>query len=211
MFFKIIVLKKFQNSQESTCAGVFFNKVAGPQNCNFIKKRLQHRFSLVKFAKFLRTLCFTELLQWLLLTVSSFQPAFLLNNRLLQRCFSVNFANFLRASFEKTPPNDCFLCLSVNFEKFFRTPLGNCLFHVQVAEFQPRDTVKNYFTGVFQAFYTRTRSSHSKAYIYLKSQKLPENKLICNEVARCQPACLQKNLFMISEQLPSRKTAPGYG
>ena len=56
---------------------------------------------------------------------------------------------------------------------FFR----NCSLHVQVAEFQPADTVKNYFTGAFQAIYTRTRSSHSKAFIYLKSLKI-----ICEEV-----------------------------
>ena len=30
--------KKLQISQESTCVRVFFNKVAGPQNCNFIKR-----------------------------------------------------------------------------------------------------------------------------------------------------------------------------
>ena len=30
--------------------------------------------------------------------------------------------------------------------------MRTCLFHVQVAEFQPADTVKNYFTGAFQAF-----------------------------------------------------------
>ena len=32
-----------------------FNKVPGPQACNFLKKRLQHRCLLVKFLKFLRT------------------------------------------------------------------------------------------------------------------------------------------------------------
>ena len=32
-----------------------FNKVAGLQACNFIKKRLQHRCFPVKFVKFLRT------------------------------------------------------------------------------------------------------------------------------------------------------------
>ena len=52
---------------------------------------------------------------------------------------------------------------------FYRAPLENCLFYVQVAEFQRPDTVKKYFTGAFQAFYTRTRSSYSKAFIYLKS------------------------------------------
>ena len=31
--------------------------------------------------------------------------------------------------------------------------MGNCLFHVQVAEFQPPDTIKTYFTSAFQAFY----------------------------------------------------------
>ena len=36
----------------------------------------------------------------------------------------------------------------------YRAPLGKCLFHVQVAEFLPADTVKNYFTSAFQAFYT---------------------------------------------------------
>ena len=60
-------------------------------------------------------------------------------------------------------PNDCFLSLSVNFEQFFRTSLLQSTseklfkFHVQVAVFQPADTVKNYFTGAIQAFYTRTR------------------------------------------------------
>ena len=89
----------------------------------------------------------------------------------------MNFEKFLRASFSRRPPDDCFLCLFVNFVKFFRTPLyrvpsGNCLFHVQAAEFQAEDTVKNYFIGAFQAFYERTRSSHSKAFIYLKSLKI---------------------------------------
>ena len=55
--------------------------------------------------------------------------------------------------------------------------MGNCLFHVQDAEFQQADTVKNYFKSAFQAFYTRTRSNHSKAFIYLKSLKI-----ICEEV-----------------------------
>ena len=55
---------------------------------------------------------------------------------------------------------------------FYRAPLGKCLFHVQVAEFQPPDTVKDYFTGDFQAFYKITRSSHSKVFIYLKPLKI---------------------------------------
>ena len=60
---------------------------------------------------------------------------------------------------------------------FYREPLRNCLFHVQVAVFQPANTVKNYFTDAIEAFYTRTRSSHLKAYIYLKYLKI-----ICEEI-----------------------------
>ena len=37
---KQLFLKILQLSQESISVGGFFNKVAGPQNCNFIKKRL---------------------------------------------------------------------------------------------------------------------------------------------------------------------------
>ena len=50
---------------------------------------------------------------------------------------------------------------------FHKVPLGNCLFHLQVAEFQPPPTVKKYFTSAFQAFYT-SRSSYSKSFMYLK-------------------------------------------
>ena len=79
---------------------------------------------------------------------------------------------------------------------FFRTPLlWSTLFQVQVTEFQLPDTVRNYFTSAFQAFYTRTTSSHSKT---LKSLNLSVKKLICNEVVRCQPASLQRKLFHTS-------------
>ena len=76
-----------------------------------------------------------------------------------------------------------YLCLSVNFEKFFfyRAPMENCLFHLQVAKFQPPRAVNKYFTYAFQVFYTRrrrgrTRSSYSKAFMRLKCQKI-----ICEE------------------------------
>ena len=55
MFFKIIFLKKFVNFTGNTCVGVFFNKVAGPQNSNFIKNKLQQRFFSAKFAKFAKS------------------------------------------------------------------------------------------------------------------------------------------------------------
>ena len=71
----------------------------------------------------------------------------------------MSFTKFLRTSFDRTPPDDCSLCLSENLKIFFKTPL---LFQVQVREFQPPDTIRNNFTSDFQAFCTRTTSSHSK-------------------------------------------------
>ena len=128
-----------------------------------------------EICKNFRNTFFIEYLRWLLLTVLGFQPATLFKKRLRQRYFSMNFTRFLRKSFDRTPPDDCFLCLSVNFERsflenlFYRAPLENYLFHVKVAEFQLANKVKNYFIGVFQVFYTRTRSNHSKAFIYIKN------------------------------------------
>ena len=55
---------------------------------------------------------------------------------------------------------------------FYTAHLRNYLFHVKVAVFQPANTAKNYLTGAIQVFYTKTRSSHSKALIYLKTLKI---------------------------------------
>ena len=51
---KKVSLKISQYSQENTCFGIFFNKVAGPQACNFIKKKIQQSFFPVIIAKFLK-------------------------------------------------------------------------------------------------------------------------------------------------------------
>ena len=76
--------------------------------------------------------------------------------------------------------------------------MGNCLLHVQVAEFQPPDTVKKLFHSCFSSILYKTRSSHSKAFIYLNPWKLSVKKLICNEVARCQSPSVRKKLFHTS-------------
>ena len=68
MFFKIGVLKNLTNfTGKHLCLSLIFSNVADLICCNFIKKRLQHRFFPSKFAKFLSTPFFTEHLQWLLL------------------------------------------------------------------------------------------------------------------------------------------------
>ena len=59
--------KSLQISQENTCAGVSFYKVAGLRACNFIKRTLQHRCLRVKFAKFLGIPIFKNIRERLLL------------------------------------------------------------------------------------------------------------------------------------------------
>ena len=49
IFFKIGAIMKTPGLES------LFKKVAGPQSCNFIKKRLQNRCFSVKIAEFLRT------------------------------------------------------------------------------------------------------------------------------------------------------------
>ena len=55
VFLKIGVLKI---SKEKTCVGVSFNKAASLKACNFIKKRMQHRCSPVKFCKIFKNIFF---------------------------------------------------------------------------------------------------------------------------------------------------------
>ena len=69
---------------------------------------------------FKNTSSFTEHLQWLILTLLGFQPATSLKKRLRYRRFPVDFAKLLRTSSDGTPPDECFLCFSANFEKLFR-------------------------------------------------------------------------------------------
>ena len=116
---------------------------------------MYERLILKHQCAFLRTPFLTEHFQLLLLTVSGFQLAALLRKGFQQRRFSVRFAKFLRISFYRTPPDDCFLCLPVVLTSFsdhlfFRAPLGNSLFHIQVAEFQPPDKIKSISQALFK-------------------------------------------------------------
>ena len=72
MFFKIGVLKNLAYlTTKHLCWSLFFNKVAGLQEINFIKKRYQHKCFPVEIGKFLRTPFFTKHLRWLLTCKSS--------------------------------------------------------------------------------------------------------------------------------------------
>ena len=101
-----------------------------------------------------------------------FPPCNFIKKEIPAKMFSENFATFLRTSFDRALPDDYFLSLSKNLRSFSRhlfckAPLRNCLFHVQVAVFQPADTLKNCFTGAIQAFYTINQSINQTLYISL--------------------------------------------
>ena len=58
-----------RNSQETTCASLFFNNVAGlrPKACNFIKKETLAQVFSCEFYEISNNTFFTEHLRWLLL------------------------------------------------------------------------------------------------------------------------------------------------
>ena len=141
--FQNMLLKSSQISQESTCVWVLFNKVSGPQNCNFIKKRLQHKLFAVNFVNYSKAPIlrrgYMDGLFWntsptflrtpFLQNISScwfwqFQLSSLqLKKGTPAKKFFCEFCKILRTSFDKTPPDDWFLCLPLNFERSFRSPI----------------------------------------------------------------------------------------
>ena len=69
-----------------------------------------------------------------------------------------NFQEYLLTEHLRMTVSCVYLRILRSFSEhlFYRAPLGNCLLHLQAAEFQLTDTVKNFFTSAFQAFHTRT-------------------------------------------------------
>ena len=104
---------------------------------------------------------------------SGFQSATLLKKRLRQRCFPVSLGKILKTScllreHLRMTASCVYLWILRSFSDhpFYRAPLGNCLFHLQVAEFKTPHTVKKYFASAVQAFYTGRGSSCSNAFMY---------------------------------------------
>ena len=64
----------------------------------------------MKFAQLLRKPFLTEHLYWLRLGDLGFQPETSVKERLMQRCFPVKFAKFLKTSFDRTPADVVFIC-----------------------------------------------------------------------------------------------------
>ena len=114
----------------------------------------------VKFEKFLRAHFFTKHLHWQF-QVSRLQLYLKRDSDKVVFCeFSKNFKNifWLYTSGWLLVVLICEFW-EVSQKTIFIEHLWETKFHVQVAEFQPPDTVKSYFIDDFQVFYTRTISS----------------------------------------------------
>ena len=93
-----------------------------------------------------------------------------------------------------------FLCLSVNFEKFFRTPLlkstsTKLLSSCTSCKIATSGYSKKLFHSCFSSILFKNEKYSFEVYLYLKSLKLSVKKLIRHEVACYQPASLRKKLF----------------
>ena len=136
--------------------------------------RIYERLVLKHQCDFLRTPFFTEHLQWLLLTVSVFQPAASLKKGLEQRHFSVNFAKIFKNTFLQNTSGSLLLVFTCNFEKFFRSPIlqstsGKLLISCTGCRISTTRYNKKYSTSAFQALYTKTRRNYSEAFIYCEN------------------------------------------
>ena len=122
MFFKKKFFKKLENFYREACVSEsFLIKLQAPTTAALLKKDSNTAFFSLKFAKLLRIPCFTNIS-----SSESFRyPAcnFIKKDPPVKMFFCEFCKNFQNIfSFDRTP-DGCFLCLSVNFEKFFRTLL----------------------------------------------------------------------------------------
>ena len=161
-----------QISQESTCIGVFFKKVAGPQNFNFVKKRLHHRFTSREFSELFKSTYFAEDL-WtagsgtsvLLYEKSFFSSGFFWqfqvsrlqlysSKEILAKMFVCEFYKIFKNIFRQSTSGWLHLWILRSFSDhlLYRAPLRNCLFHAKVAGFQPQNTIQNISQVLFKHF-----------------------------------------------------------
>ena len=106
--------------QETPVLESLFNKVAGLQACNFIKKRLQHRYFPVKIAKFFKKTFFEEYLRKTASVVSFswhlFWSLFLMNLQVLR------FVTLLKRDFSTGV--FMWICKNTYFEEYLRATVS---------------------------------------------------------------------------------------
>ena len=108
--------------------------------CNFIKKRPTHVISC-EICEIFKSTFFYRTSPVAASEGFKFPACNFIKRKTPEKKFFCKFCQIFKNifSFDRSHPDDCFWCLSVNFEKFFRTLLLQCtsgklLFYVQIAE-----------------------------------------------------------------------------
>ena len=139
-------------------------------------QRIYERLVLKHQCSFIRTSFFKEHLQWFLLTVSGSSLQLYSLKETLAKMFICEFCKIFKNIFRQNTSGWLHLWILRSFSDHFFYRETACFMH----KFKRISTTrcnKKHFTSGFQVFYIRTRSSYSKAFIYLKSLKI-----ICEEV-----------------------------
>ena len=120
---------------------------------------------------FTRTSFFKEHLQWLLLTVSGCSLQLYSLKAALAKMFICEFCKIFKNIFRQNTSGWLHLWILRSFPDhfFYRAPLGNCLFHAQVAGFQPQDTIRS----ISQVFFNYFIQEQEAEDVHLL--KIPEN------------------------------------
>ena len=79
---------------------------------------------------------------------------------------------------------------------FYRTPPGDSLFHVQIAGFQPAFKMK-VFHGYFSRILYKSAKKPLEEVHLMKISEIYVKKLICSNVAGCQPGSFLRNLLQM--------------
>ena len=157
---KKVFLEVSQNLQENTCA----RKTPG-QVCNFIKiETLAQAFSC-EFCKISKST-----FSYRLPTVAPSAACSFIKIEIPTKMFFYEFGKISKNIFWQSTSRWLLLKFICEFWEhlFHRVPLRKCLFHAQVAVFQPADTVKNYRR---LAFVLISPKNCACAYIWQAKQK----------------------------------------
>ena len=107
--------------------------------------------------------------------------------------FYVNFAKFLRISFERTPRNDCFLSLSMNFEKFSEHLWETAYFMYKLQLFNHQTQQKN----ISQMLFKTRKLPFEGVHLLKMLWKLSVKNLIYNEVTEETLSHILLHLFCL--------------
>ena len=181
-----------QFPQESICVKVLLIKFQDPRTATLLKRDFNRGFSC-KICKLFKSALFNRTSPVAASDSFGFPVCNFIKKETPQNMFFCKVCEILRTFFLLTEhlrmTTSCvYLWIFHNFLEFFKVFQNNSFKEQlwEVAYFMyknyriPTTRYSNsqvYLTGAFQAFYTRARSNHWKAFIYLKSLKT-----VCEEV-----------------------------